>query len=214
MNPWMGILLWFAVFMGGSIVGGLCPSRKAKISAGCTSTVFIILSLIVFQFTGGFEYYGLKIDIFYTVISIFTAFIIAFPLSLIASRVAENTNMQNGPFDLGNLNIFEFSFLLLLLAPLGEEFLFRGILESSLLEYGTLIAIVVPALLFSLIHILPFKNTPRKFLATILISAFILGLLAGYFRALSGSLLPAYATHAIFNLNGKIAERLRNRYTL
>ncbi len=208
MNPWMGILLWFAVFMGGSIVGGLCPSRKAKISAGCTSAVFIILSLIVFQFTGGFEYYGLKIDIFYTMISIFTAFIIAFPLSLIASIVAENTNMQNGPFDLGNLNILEFLFLLLLLAPLGEEFLFRGILESSLLEYGILIAIVVPALLFSLIHILPFKNTPRKFLAIILISAFILGLLAGYFRALSGSLLPAYVTHAIFNLNGKIAEKL------
>ncbi len=106
MDLWIGILLWFAVFMSGSIVGGLCSSKNAKIGAGCTSAVFIILSLIIFQFTGGFEYYGLKIDIFYTVISIFTAFIIAFPFSLIASRVAENTNMQNGPFDLGNLNIF------------------------------------------------------------------------------------------------------------
>ncbi len=208
MISWMGILLWFAVFMGGSIVGGLCPSRNPKISSGCTSATFIILSLIVFQFTGGFEYYGLKIDIFYTLISIFTAFLVAFPLSLIASRVAGNTNMENGPFDFGNFNILEFLFLLLLLAPLGEEFLFRGILESSLLGYGTIIAIVVPALLFSLIHLLPFKNTPRKFLITILDSAFILGLLAGYFRAISGSLLPAYVTHAIFNLNGKIAEKL------
>ncbi len=208
MDPWMGILLWFAVFMGGSILGGLCPSRNAKIGAGCTSTVFIILSLMVFQFTGGFEYYGLKIDVFYTVISIFTAFLVAFPLSLIASRVAENTNVRNDPFDFGNLNIFEFSFLLLLLAPLGEELLFRGVLESSLLEYGILIATIIPALLFSLIHFLPFRNTPRKFLAIILISAFILGLLTGYFRAISGSLLPAYVTHAIFNLNGKIAERL------
>ncbi len=208
MIPWMGILLWFAVFIGGSIVGGLCSSRNAKISGGCTSTVFIILSLIVFQFTGGFEYYGLKIDIFYTVISIFTAFLVAFPLLLIASRVAEYTHMQDDPLGFGNLNILEFLFLLLLLAPLGEEFLFRGILESSLLEYGLLIAIIVPALLFSLIHLLPFKNTPRKYLVTILISAFILGLLAGYFRTLSGSLFPAYVTHAIFNLNGKIAEKL------
>ncbi len=208
MVPLMGVLLWFVVFISGGFTGELCSTRNAKIGVGCTSIIFIILSTMVFQFTGGFAYYGLKIDIFYTLISIFTAFLVAFPLSLIASRVAENTNMQDDPFDFGNLNILEFLFLFLLLAPLGEEFLFRGVLESSLLEYGILIAVIVPALLFSLIHLLPFKNTPRKFLVTILISAFILGLLAGYFRAISGSLLPAYVTHTIFNLNGKIAEKL------
>ena len=194
--------------MGGSIAGGLCTSRNAKIGAGCTSSFFIILSLVFFQFTGGFAYYVLKIDIFYTMISLFTAFLISFPLLLLASRIAEEENMQNTPLDFGNLNILEFSFLFLFLAPLGEEILFRGDLESPLLELGILAAIIIPALLFSIVHLLPFRNTPHKFLVTIIISAFILGLFAGYFRFISGSLLPAYATHTVFNLNGKIAEKL------
>ncbi len=208
MVPLMGVLLWFVVFISGGFAGELCSTRNAKIGAGCTSIIFIILSTMVFQFTGGFAYYGLKIDIFYTLISIFTAFLISFPLLLVASRIAGEDDIQNTPFDFGNLNILEFSFLFLILAPVGEEFLFRGVLESSLLEYGILIAVIVPALLFSFVHLLPFKNTTGKFLVTIMISAIILGLLAGYFRAISGSLIPAYTTHAIFNLNGKIAEKL------
>ena len=211
MNPWIGVLLWFGVFIGGSILGGVCSSKNVKLRAACTPLLFIILSIVVFYFTNGFAYYGLKMDTFYILISIPIAFVVSLPLSMIASRVAKNEGTQIDPFNFGNLNFLEFSLLFLILAPLGEEFLFRGVLESPLLEYGILIAVIVPALLFSLIHLQPFKNAPRKFLALIIISAFILGLLAGYFRAVSGSLLPAYAIHAIFNLNGKITNHIFSR---
>jgi len=204
---WLGIILWFAVFMSGSIAGGLCSSKNAKIGGGCTSTVFIILSIAVFYFTDGFTYYGLKIDIYYTLLSIPISFLVSFPLILLASVMGGEKAKEYNPMG-EDIGLIEYIVLFLILAPLGEEFLFRGILESPLLDYGILIAVIVPALLFSLIHIVAFKNASRKFLATILFSAFILGLLAGYFRAISCSLFPAFTIHAMFNLNGKIAERL------
>jgi len=149
----------------------------------------------------------LKLDTFYTLISILIGFIAALPLTLITARIERTTHMKIDPFNFYSISLPEFILLFILLTPLGEEFLFRGILESSLLGYGILIAVIVPALLFSLVHIVPFKNTPRKFLIFIMISAFILGVLAGYFRAISGSLLPAYSVHAIFNLSGRITEK-------
>jgi len=207
MEPWIGLLLWFAVFIGGSIAGGVCSSKNAKMAAGCTSAVFILLSIAVFYFTDGFAYYGLKLDAFYTIISILVAFLASLPLSVISNIIERKSSVQTEPFGFGDLNLTEFLFLFLLLAPLGEEFLFRGILETSLLVYGVPVAVILPALLFSLMHIVPLKNAPRKFSAIILISAFILGLLAGYFRAVSGSLLPAYSVHAVFNLTGKFTNK-------
>ncbi len=207
---WLGIILWFAVFMSGSIAGGLCASKNAKIGSACTSTVFIILSVAVFYFTDGFNYYGLKIETYYTLLSIPISFLVSLPLILLTSAMGGEIAKEYNPLG-EDIRLIEYIVLLLILAPLGEEFLFRGILESSLLDYGILIAVIVPALLFSLVHIIPFKNAPRKFLAAILISAFVLGLLAGYFRAISCSLLPAYTIHAMFNLNGKIAERLTHK---
>jgi membrane protease YdiL (CAAX protease family) len=99
-----------------------------------------------------------------------------------------------------------------ILAPLGEETLFRGLLEGYLLLHtGLWIAVVTSAILFSLIHIAPFKGAPRSYLAIILLTALIVGLIAGYYRAVSGSLAPAITTHSVFNIIGAAGYKISKR---
>ena len=78
-------------------------------------------------------------------------------------------------------------------------------MEGYLLKYvDGWIAILIPAILFTAIHIIPYSSAPFTILIYVLTGAFILGLLAGYFRAVSRSLIPAIITHAIFNFSGII----------
>ncbi len=209
MGPWMGLLVWFVILLTGSTIGGVVSSRDAKLGALTTQLIFLLLGVLVFAFFGGFQYYGLKIEVFHTLISLPAAIAISLPLSLLASRISQEYGEIEVPFNFGEFSAFEFAALFLILAPLGEEILFRGVLETPFLIYGALFATMISALLFAFIHILPFKHSPAKFLAVILLSAFILGLLAGYLRAISGSLLPAFCVHLIFNLSGKIVEKMQ-----
>lgn len=87
-------------------------------------------------------------------------------------------------------------------APVQEELIFRGLLQSSLecrvdgvIRIGRTRfspAAVVVAVLFGLTHLL---QGPAFFPA-----AMLLGLLAGHLRWASGSLAPAILVHALFNI--------------
>ena len=82
-----------------------------------------------------------------------------------------------------------------ILAPLFEEMIFRGILQTSLLNllgqrrWPTLI---ISSLLFSLTHwwVVPWQG---------LLPLFIIGLVFGYVYERTGSLLTSVVTHALFN---------------
>lgn len=77
-----------------------------------------------------------------------------------------------------------------LLAPLGEELLFRGYLLRILgARYGALGGLLVTSALFALAHFNP----------AALIPLFALGCVFGLLRLVSGSLVPALAGHAIQN---------------
>jgi uncharacterized protein len=78
-----------------------------------------------------------------------------------------------------------------LAAPLGEEFLFRGILQPGLMSrLPPARAIVVTALVFSAFHFDPVGLVPR----------FELGVLFGLLAWRSGSVWPGIAAHAANNL--------------
>ena len=75
-------------------------------------------------------------------------------------------------------------------APLAEELVFRGIIQSRLeRSLPAWIAVVLQAVLFGLIH-----GTPVQ-----IGYAFIMGLLFGLLRWRTGSILPTLAAHAAFN---------------
>lgn len=88
-------------------------------------------------------------------------------------------------------------------APVQEEAIFRGLLQSALARsLGTwarlaahgLVASLAVALLFGVIHLKVGRFTA--------IGALVLGVLAGEFKRRSGSLLPGMVCHAVFNLGG------------
>lgn len=79
---------------------------------------------------------------------------------------------------------------LCLITPLGEEFLFRGVVTNALLKYGSFTAVVVSAVIFALFH----------GINIIFPAALIAGLAAGEIFRRSGSIWPAVILHAVFNL--------------
>lgn len=85
------------------------------------------------------------------------------------------------------------------LAPLGEEILFRGIIQTgmhraSIPRWGSMhhrwIAIIVTATLFGLMHL----GTPHQIPALI-----VLGIILGYLYERTGSLLVPILVHMLFN---------------
>lgn len=81
-------------------------------------------------------------------------------------------------------------FALVLVAPLTEELLFRGLILRGLLRRGSVTAaIVLSALLFGLVHLNPWQSTTTT----------MMGLLLGWWTVRTGSLLPALAAHALNN---------------
>ncbi len=92
-----------------------------------------------------------------------------------------------------------------LAAPLQEELIFRGLLQTVLARelsavettgYAAVAAVAGSALLFALVHLAvgPWTAT----------AALLLGGLAGELRRRSGSVIPAVVAHVIFNAPGLI----------
>lgn len=80
--------------------------------------------------------------------------------------------------------------VLVIVAPLTEEFLFRGlILDGFLRRYSVSKSIVVSALLFALYHFNPWQ----------FIGAFVGGIIFAWWRVRTGSIVPCIIGHALKN---------------
>jgi membrane protease YdiL (CAAX protease family) len=80
--------------------------------------------------------------------------------------------------------------VLVVVAPLTEEALFRGLMMNGFLSrFSPGKAIVVNAVLFSVFHLNPYQMA----------NAFVLGLLLAWLRVRTGSLLPCILLHAMAN---------------
>jgi len=165
-------------------------------------TTFLTLSVIIMFLLskGRLRNYGFRINLYYSILSLPVSLVVAFPLSFVSTYFGRGFNPQ-----VISENFYGLIFISLFLAPVGEETLFRGLLEGYLLEKNNRgIAVILPAVLFSLMHILPYYRTSLAYLVLLLVNSFILGVIAGYFRMKSNSLIPAFLTHVVFNLSGMI----------
>jgi membrane protease YdiL (CAAX protease family) len=90
----------------------------------------------------------------------------------------------------GILTVVAATFFLSVVTPIGEEFLFRGVLTSALLRYGPFVAVVGSALVFALFH----------GINPVFPAALVTGLIAGEVFRRSGSIWPAVVVHAVVNL--------------
>ncbi|WGW11348.1 type II CAAX endopeptidase family protein [Saxibacter everestensis] len=89
-------------------------------------------------------------------------------------------------------------FALVVLTPIGEEFLFRGVIFTGLARYAPWVATLGSAAIFAIMH----------GINVVLPAAFIVGILAAELRRRSGSVWPGVVVHAVNNLIGVAAYAL------
>ncbi|MHB1627177.1 MAG: CPBP family intramembrane glutamic endopeptidase [Bacilli bacterium] len=95
------------------------------------------------------------------------------------------------------------SFILLGLAGLYEEFLFRGVLQGLLMSpFGQLGALSVAWAVFTAVHVPQYRRTP-VFIAEVA----VMSALCGAWFALAGNLLGPIVLHAAFNVQLAYLQR-------
>jgi membrane protease YdiL (CAAX protease family) len=90
----------------------------------------------------------------------------------------------------GIVSLIAATFLIGVVVPIGEEFLFRGVLTTALLRYRPFIAVIGSALVFALLH----------GISIVFPAAIVLGLVAGEIYRRSGSIWPGVVVHMVYNL--------------
>lgn len=116
-------------------------------------------------------------------------------LTMLVSKLFENTDLYksfNTVNDLAPDNMFcavVLLFQLVIIAPLFEEFWFRGIVLESLRPYGNGFAIFVSGILFGMTH----ANFSQFFYAT------VLGICLGYIAVSTNSIVTTTIMHGMFN---------------
>lgn len=116
-------------------------------------------------------------------------------LAVIAFTAATGiTSTPQGVFaavgDGGALSLIAATLLLGVFTPLGEEFLFRGVVTAALLRYGAFAGVVLGALIFALVH----------GINIVFPAAIVEGLIAGELFRRSGSIWPPVIVHVVYNL--------------
>ena len=95
-------------------------------------------------------------------------------------------------------SLFLALFTIIIAAPIIEEYLFRGVIQSYLRnKYGSISAIVSASALFSLFHFSPSQGFQN---IGILLSLFILSLYLGFVYEKTRSLISNITLHVTFNL--------------
>ncbi len=137
-----------------------------------------------------------------------------FILNVIGSFLPTGSNPAVADFSFFQVVIFIWIF-----ASLYEEVISRGLVQSflsPLMKYGFTVfelrislPVLIGALFFASIHLalLTLGTDPLLVIITVLF-AFVLGIIAGYFREITGSLVPAIIVHMLFNISANLADSL------
>ena len=81
-------------------------------------------------------------------------------------------------------------FTSIVIAPIMEEILFRGILQDALMrKYGVFVGILIASAVLGIVHLIPQQ----------VVKAFIIGIVLGYIYYRTGALLPVILIHCINN---------------
>jgi membrane protease YdiL (CAAX protease family) len=161
-------------------------------------TAGILLRLMASRTPDGLARYGFSVP---TLRQVGVATIVSAPIAAVTALLLNHVH-EPGP--LADLSVAPWLVALYFVvgAPIQEEVIFRGLLQTTLAtgitpptapspKYGVVASFLV-ALLFGCIHLVVGRYTA--------VAALVLGAIAGEFRRRSGSLVPAIICHACFNL--------------
>lgn len=194
------ILLFLAVYVPVfAVAGALRHSPELLVPVVIVLSLGIAICLIAFFIRRcgmSFAEFGLRLcPPLYVVV----ALIVGVPLALAATYCSVHAH-EAGP--LAGLSISLVTSILYfgIAAPVQEELIFRGLLQSvlarsvALREASADAPPLIVAMLFGASHLVVGPVTAA--------SALLLGIVAGELRLRSASLLPAVIVHALFNLPG------------
>jgi membrane protease YdiL (CAAX protease family) len=119
----------------------------------------------------------------------------------------------------GELTFLQIVVFVWLYASISEEVFFRGLIQtslSSLTHYGFTVferrislPVLISALLFGLVHLMQSAMGAGDYQVLIIVFfAFALGIIAGYQRERTESLVPAIMVHMFANVGGSLASSL------
>lgn len=207
-------LVSFVVLGNPSFASAVKSNPWMPIPIVISFTLCIALLLIAIVEGGQFVQYGFKLpkgcDV-WDALSI--GFLVAASLDVIAKLGGVGLTFVDQP---------PFPYMILLFwigAPIQEEIIFRGLFQSHLAlhikssitiwKWKLTLPALIGAITFSLVHLalLSVEASLGGVLLAV-IGAFILGTIAGYFRAETDSLVGPIIVHALFNVTGTVFELL------
>jgi len=200
----LALIMWLAVFIPAMVIGSSVSRGNPERAALLIQVSMLLLSLPLLWVVNGPKSSGLFLNLNHLPQAFGVGFTVSLALNVISPKNENANELEFLPRDWRRYP------LILLLAPLSEELLHRGLVEGYLLSYGHFwSAILFAALLFALPHWRAFEGTKGE--KTFVVGgAFILGSLAGYFFALGG-IVPAFTLHSSANLAGLVVLKLRER---
>lgn len=145
-------------------------------------------SLTFFKKTQVSKFYSFRWIVIMLGITYATAIVFNILFTLLES-LGLHVNDLSSPLPTTALERILFGIAVVILAPLFEEILFRGILLTKLSRYGGWFAAITTGVLFGLFH----QNTQQLFFAT----AF--GIFAGFIALKSKSIYPSLIAHMCLN---------------
>ena len=184
------------------------------------SMLIIAVLLIIIIGKSKFSNFGFKGAPFKVVLkSIFLAFGVSLVLFLafgIYMNITSSVASSQSPFMEGSF--LSMIILVWIIASSIEEIFYRGFLQTYLeplkdigLKFGKVylsLPVILAAVMFGFMHLCLKGMLPWVMVRFIIFSATVLGLIAGYYREKTGSLIPAYFVHLTFNVVGMGLPRI------
>ena len=209
---WMDLLIIVGIYLGSTIIFGLIAGLFATLTKGDTMLATVVAQIMVYLVTIPFAVWllrkrGMKKPILSfsfkptDPLMILWGFLLIFIMGIVIEPLLElfpasymnevNNVILNG----GGLGMF----MVVVMAPVFEEMLFRGIIQGGASrEYGPMKAILVASAIFGLVHLVPQQ----------VVNAFFCGIIMGYVYYRTGSLIPVIIIHLLNNAIAYIMTRM------
>ncbi|MFD2171223.1 CPBP family intramembrane glutamic endopeptidase [Tumebacillus lipolyticus] len=215
---WVGLLFFGGVFFyyfgGSSLIPEWFRTSPGASSLGGVSMQIAAILVIPIYFRKGLSEIGLKRPMLSWKMAgyVLMFFVFVYTMSLLTNSLSEWVGIDTDSYrekhisqELLDAKAFGMMMSMLpllstaVIAPLGEELLFRGVLQSVLTaRWGASVGVVGSALLFSLIHADPVLFLP----------IFIMGVLFSMLYRITGTLWAPIWLHALNNLVASIHDLL------
>lgn len=219
---WLGVLVLASVFAMLPVDLGILEGAPGLAGALRTQIGMLGVSLgVIAAITRGrISSYGFRAptrrEVGYSLIyGTGAALLVQIPSTVIANLAS----WENGHPALRGASFLDIVIVIWIIASICEEILHRGLVQSvleRLARYGVQVGrvrlsapVIVCALLFAVMHVpLLTLGAEGGFVLSIVVSAIVLGLVAGVLRERSGSLVPAVIVHILFNVVGSLLGHL------